>query len=171
LRDLLNKGQRETVVLDLNTLASSVSRIVGSDALIRGVSLRLELSSEPLMVTADRVQIQQVLLNLALNAMEAMDGLEQSGAPRVLTIRSAPRAAGWAQVEVADTGKGIGPGSTAAIFAPFYTTKPNGMGMGLSIAQSIAEAHGGTVQVAVDNPAGGATFRLSLPLAVLGQPA
>jgi signal transduction histidine kinase/integral membrane sensor domain MASE1 len=161
LRDLLSKGQRETVVLDLNPLAGSVARIVGSDAMIRGVSLRLDLSSEPLMVGVDRVQIQQVLLNLALNAMEAM---EDSGTERILTIRSSRSASGRAVVEVVDTGKGIGGGAAAAIFQPFYTTKPNGMGMGLSIARSIAEAHRGAVD-AFDNPAGGATFRLSLPMA------
>jgi two-component system, LuxR family, sensor kinase FixL len=159
LRELLRKGQRDVADLDVNSLAESVARLIGSDAIIRGVLVRLELAREPLMVSADRVQIQQVLLNLVLNAMEAME----EAAPRLMSIRSVRADRDFAEVEVSDTGKGIRQESTETIFQPFYTTKKNGMGMGLSIARSIAEAHGGALS-AVDNPAGGARFSLRLPI-------
>jgi len=159
LRELLRKGQRDVADLDVNTLAESVARLIGSDAIIRGVLVRVELAREPLMVSADRVQIQQVLLNLVLNAMEAME----EASPRLMSIRSARAEGGFAEVEVTDTGKGIRHSSPDTIFQPFYTTKANGMGMGLSIARSIAEAHGGALSGA-DNPVGGARFCLRLPI-------
>jgi signal transduction histidine kinase/integral membrane sensor domain MASE1 len=160
LRELLKKGQRESAALDLNALAENVARMVSSDALIRGVDVRLELDVESLIVRADRVQIQQVLLNLILNAMEAM---EDTRGERLLVLRSRHGASGLAEVEVTDTGTGIPERLHDAIFQPFYTTKTAGMGMGLSIARSIADAHGGRLW-ASNNVTGGATLHLTLPL-------
>jgi len=134
---------------------------VSSDALIRNVAVQMELHPEALMVSADRVQMQQVLLNLTLNALEAM---ADSPRQRTLVLSSDRTPTGSAQVEVRDSGKGLPEGLQEAVFQPFYTTKPSGMGMGLSIARSITEAHGGTIR-ASNNPGGGASFHLTLPLA------
>jgi signal transduction histidine kinase/integral membrane sensor domain MASE1 len=160
LRELLKKGQREAVLLDLNALVEGVAHMMGNDAIIRNVALRLELHAEPLTVRGDRVQIQQVLLNLMLNAMEAM---VDSGPPRTLVLRSGRTPGMAAQVDVQDTGRGLLEGLQELVFQPFYTTKPTGMGMGLSIARSIVDAHGGSIR-ATRNPGGGATFRVTLPL-------
>jgi signal transduction histidine kinase/integral membrane sensor domain MASE1 len=160
LRELLKKGQREAVLLDVNVLVEGVAQMMGNDAIIRNVAVRLELHPEPLTIRGDRVQIQQVLLNLMLNAMEAM---VDSGPERTLVLRSGCTPGMAAQVDVQDTGKGLLEGLQELVFQPFYTTKPTGMGMGLSIARSIVDAHGGSIR-ATRNPEGGATFRVTLPL-------
>jgi signal transduction histidine kinase len=107
-------------------------------------------------VSGDRVELQQVVLNLLVNAMEAMAAPDAAG--RIVVVRTACSDPGTVEVSVQDAGTGIG---AAAIFEPFYTTKAEGMGMGLSIARSIIEAHGGRIW-AENNEAGGATFRFAL---------
>jgi two-component system sensor kinase FixL len=135
---------------------------VSSNALIRSVAVRVELHPMPLMVSGDRVQIQQILLNLTLNALEAM--AESSTGERKLVLRSTRTATGQAQVDVEDTGSGLREGLREVVFQPFYSTKADGMGMGLAIARSIADAHGGRLW-ADGNEAGGTTFHFTLPLA------
>jgi len=113
---------------------------------------------------ADNIQLQQVLINLIVNAMDAMAHLDKS--QRRVTVRTA-RNDDFAEIEIADSGPGILPGKLDEIFEPFYTTRPNGMGMGLSIARTIIDAHDGRIS-AENGPARGATFRIGLPLARAG---
>jgi signal transduction histidine kinase/integral membrane sensor domain MASE1 len=165
LRELLRKGEPEHAPLDLNLLATDMVRLVGSDATIRNVSIRVELAPQPSMVSGDRIQIQQVVLNLLLNAMDAMaDYPPERRTVLVSTVIIAPDV----HLSVRDTGTGLRQGRPERVFEPFYTTKPAGMGMGLSIARSIVEAHGGRIW-AGDNVGPGATFTFSLPLGPSGS--
>jgi len=160
LRDLLRKGELAREPLDLNTLIRDVAKLLASDAVIRNVTLALDLHSEPVVVNGDRVQLQQVILNLLLNAMDAMaDGADGD---RTITLRTEQTEVDAVHVAVQDAGTGLGPDVEDRIFEPFYTTKSAGMGMGLSIARSIVHAHEGLIW-ATNNPARGATFHLALP--------
>ena len=162
LRDLLRKDEGQDVLLDLNDLIRDVVKLVSSDAVIRNVTVTLDLDPEPAMVYGDRVQLQQVVLNLLLNAMEAM--AECVGGDRLVTVRTRNIRPQTVQVSVQDTGPGLRDGTQELVFEPFYTTKPAGMGMGLAIARSIIEAHGGVIW-ASNNPTRGATFHFALPWA------
>jgi signal transduction histidine kinase/integral membrane sensor domain MASE1 len=161
LRDLLRKSELSRVLLDLNGLIRDVIRLLASDAVIRNVTFTLELSPESMPVVGDRVQLQQVVLNLLVNAMEAV--AESSDGDRIIAVRTEKANPEHVQVSVRDSGPGLGEGGERRAFEPFYTTKPGGMGMGLSIARSIVLAHGGLIW-ATNGPARGATFHLSLPL-------
>jgi len=153
-----SKGTRER--LDINGV---VQEVIGwsNDKLNRSsVSLRLKLQEDLPPVTADRVQLQQVILNLVMNAIESM--LEVGQSSRVLWIRTEKRSLGDLLIEVVDYGIGIGPKVSSRIFEPFYTTKANGIGMGLSISRSIIEAHGGRLWLSKADC--GSTFCFSLPI-------
>jgi two-component system, LuxR family, sensor kinase FixL len=165
LRELLRKGDSHASALDLNALVRDVARLLHSDALIRNVRIQLVLAARSPTVVGDRIQLQQVMLNLLVNAMDAMAGCEQER--RVVTVETATSEDGVARVSVRDAGVGIESGMMDRIFEPFYTTKPQGMGMGLSITRSIVEAHGGRIW-ALNNPNGGATFGFTVPLAGVG---
>ena len=160
LREMLSKGELRRAVLDLNDLIRDVIRLLGSDVVIRNVKVGLELDPGPLVVNGDRVQLEQVILNLFVNAMDAM--AEVADGERTIVVRSETEGAEAVHVAVRDAGTGMRDGAHEEIFKPFYTTKPEGMGMGLSIAKSIIEAHGGTIW-ATNNPERGATFHFSLP--------
>jgi signal transduction histidine kinase/integral membrane sensor domain MASE1 len=161
VRLLVRKGASEPEEVDVNALVREVLKLAANDALIRAVALRPILGMPRVLVRGDRVQLQQVLLNLLLNALEAMpDGPGE----RTIAIRTEKGPAGMATVSVTDTGRGLPPGKEEALFEPFYTTKENGLGMGLSIARSIVEAHGGSI-TAAPGPRGGATVAFTLPLA------
>jgi two-component system sensor kinase FixL len=166
LRELLRKGEPERVPLDANVLVRDVCRLLDSDALIRGVTLRVDLAPGPLVTLGDRVQLQQVVLNLIVNAIEALAHFEGD---RTVRVRTAEAPGGLVRVSIEDTGPGLRPSDRGRIFQPFYSTKTKGMGMGLSIARSILEAHGGTI-VAEDNPVAGATFTFNLPPAPTSRP-
>jgi signal transduction histidine kinase len=112
-------------------------------------------------VTGDRIQLQQVIINLFVNAIQAMASVADR--PRVLVVRTRLKDADEVLVAVEDSGPGIAPAIEADLFNAFFTTKTNGMGMGLSIGRSIVEAHGGRLWVS-PNDRGGATFQFSLPL-------
>ena len=127
-----------------------------------GVRVQTRLSNDLPLVTADRVQLQQVILNLIVNAIEAMSRVNER--PRELTIVSDKSEANEVLVEVHDSGKGLETGDLDRVFDPFYTTKTDGMGMGLAISRSILQAHGGRLWAAPDMPHG-AVFRLTLPVA------
>jgi signal transduction histidine kinase/integral membrane sensor domain MASE1 len=161
LRDFLGKGESQRVLLDLNLLIQGVTKLVSSDALIRNVTLTLDLDPELPRLTGDRVQLQQVVLNLLLNAMEAMG----AGTPseRLVVARSQRVDAKTVRVSVQDNGTGLPAGLEDVVFDPFYTTKSGGMGMGLAIARSIIEAHAGGIW-ATNNATHGATFHFNLPL-------
>jgi C4-dicarboxylate-specific signal transduction histidine kinase len=161
IRELLRKGETERVRLDLNALVGDVIRLLGSDALLRNVTLSVEAANEPLMVHGDRIQLQQVVLNLVVNAMEAV--AEHGNGDRSVVVRTAS-ADGRVRVAVRDAGPGLRHGTQDLVFEPFYTTKPTGMGMGLAIVRSIIRAHEGAI-AAVNNPTGGATFEIALPAA------
>jgi signal transduction histidine kinase/integral membrane sensor domain MASE1 len=159
LRDLLRKRDPERAPVDINGLVREVAQILSGDTLIRRVQLQLDLARDLPWVTVDRIQIQQVLLNLLLNSMEAMAEIRPG--ERLMVVRTALQDEA-VQVTVEDTGIGLGDGQPLPIFEPFYTTKPAGMGMGLSIARSIVEAHGGRIW-ARNRARRGAVFCFSLP--------
>ncbi len=161
LRRLLKKGDLDFVSLDVNEVVGEVAWLVKSDALTRHVSMSLELAPDLPCVLGDRVQLQQVVLNLVLNGLEA---LRPPGAgARTLVIRTARDGGAAVMVEVQDSGTGIDEKETDRIFEPLYTTKPEGLGMGLAIARTIVDAHGGRV-MAANNDHGGATVRFTLPV-------
>jgi signal transduction histidine kinase len=161
LRSLLKRAPFEAKVIDLNAMVGETLDLVAALAHAREVVLDSMLAGAPLPVKADNIQLQQVLINLVVNAIDAMGQQEKS--QRKITVRTA-RNGDSAEIEIADSGPGIAVEKLNEIFEPFYTTKSNGMGMGLSIARTIIEAHDG--QIAAENHAGrGAVFRIVLPLA------
>jgi two-component system sensor kinase FixL len=137
-----------------------VIALVHSDAILHGVRILFELSTELPPVRGDRVQLQQVVLNLLLNAFDAMK--DCCGAERCADVRAERDGAGMVRVAVSDCGVGLS-GKLDKIFKPFYTTKREGLGMGLSISRSIIDAHGGCLW-AENNPDGGATFYFTVPV-------
>jgi two-component system sensor kinase FixL len=159
LRDMLRKGAVRRDRLDLAATASEVARLLSSDALIRKVAIDVDAQPGTPPVSGDAIQIQQVILNLLLNALQAAENRPEGGRVAI-AVRGGPD--GWVEVAVSDSGPGIPDGWEEKIFEPFFTTKPSGMGMGLSIARSIVGAHGGKMAV-VNRPAGGATFVFRLP--------
>ncbi|MGO9604324.1 MAG: ATP-binding protein [Candidatus Binataceae bacterium] len=158
LRAFFRKDQVEKVPFDLGEVMREVIRMVRSDALFRNVSLTFEAPQSRSCVAGDRIQLQQAIINLVLNAFDAVS--EEKDARKV----SASVVADGDRVRVAirDSGKGIDPAMSSRIFEPFFTTKAGGMGMGLSIARSIVKAHGGQIS-AYRNLDCGSTFELSLP--------
>ena len=163
MRDMLKRDTPGLKSLDLNQLIRDVNRIVHGDAVAHKVTVDLELSPGVLSVEADSVQLQQVMLNLMLNAFGAMSASGLDG-PRRLIVRTKSIEASKALVEVQDSGTGIAPDKLESIFDPFITSKPDGLGMGLSICRTIVDRHGGKIWAA-NNLDRGATFSLTLPVA------
>jgi len=161
LRILLRKGDPEFAPLAVNEIVGEVAWLVRSDALLRNVSMSLELAPDLPSVLGDRVQLQQVVLNLVLNGLEAMRP-PWAGA-RTLVIRTASEGAAAVTVAVQDSGTGIDEKDTDSIFQPLYTTKAEGLGMGLAIARTIVNAHDGRL-IAANNEHGGATVYFTLPV-------
>jgi two-component system, LuxR family, sensor kinase FixL len=160
LRALLKKGELEHVPLDLNGVVDEVAQLVRNDVVVRNVPMRLDLATGLPRVRGDRVQLQQVVLNLVLNGLEAMR--EVNGREPALVIRTS-RAGATVTVAIEDSGTGIEMQDVEQIFQPLYTTKTEGLGMGLAIARTIIDAHGGQLR-ALNNVAGGATFEFTLPV-------
>ena len=163
MRALFGRHEVEMTTVDLNEVVRDAIALVRSDAVLRRVTVVLDLAEGLGPVRADRIQLQQVLLNLILNALEAMADQEAPGGGRRLMLRTNRGADGYAEVSVRDTGCGIPPEVMDRLFEAYFTTKRDGMGMGLSIAHSIARGHGGRVW-ATNNSDCGATFHLALPL-------
>ena len=158
LREFVTRGETEKAPTDVRRLVEEAGALALAGSRERGVRSVFEFEPGAAMVMVDRVQIQQVLTNLMRNAMEAMRHSER----RELSIRTASNGSGMVVVEVADTGPGISDEIAAQLFTPFVTTKPGGMGVGLSISKRIVEAHGGELSVSRNNY-GGATFHFTLP--------
>jgi two-component system, LuxR family, sensor kinase FixL len=160
IRALSKKTEPRKVRLDINDVIDDVIRLVQREMLDHLISLRPELASALPLVLGDRVQLQQVIINLVMNGMEAMAAVTDR--PRELAIRSRRHEAGQVLIEVQDAGVGINPENLNRLFSAFFTTKPNGMGMGLSICRSIIDGHGGRIW-ATRNTGPGATFQFTLP--------
>jgi signal transduction histidine kinase len=160
IRALSKKSGLQKVRLSVNDLIDDVVRLVEREMLDQLISLRLEVASALPAVLGDRVQLQQVIINLVMNGIEAMASV--TGRPRELVIRAHRHEGEQVLIEVRDTGVGIEPEAIDNLFSAFFTTKPNGMGMGLSISRSIIEAHGGRIS-ATRNSGAGATFQFTLP--------
>ncbi len=160
VRALATKSGPNMTELDINDAIQEVLALTRNDLQRHGIVLHTEMSADVQPLFGDRVQLQQVLLNLINNGVEAMSAVTDR--PKVLAITSQPIETGGVHVAVEDTGKGLDPATAERIFEPFFTTKPSGMGMGLSICRTIIEAHGGRLWAAPNEPQG-AVFQLRLP--------
>jgi PAS domain S-box-containing protein len=159
LRALLTKRGINRQPVDLNELSSEVVLLVRTELRRRGIRVETEPGDDVPLVPGDKVHLQQVLLNLFLNGMDAMANVPGE---RRLTVRTGVNGSGSVEIAVSDTGPGILPDRLPRLFEPFVSTKNEGMGLGLSIARSLVEAHGGRIW-AENNADGGATFRFTLP--------
>jgi PAS domain S-box-containing protein len=160
VRALANKADIEKVPLDINDVIKEVTALVQREMDSHLVLLRLELTPAVPMILGDRVQLQQVIINLVMNGIEAMQSVTDRS--RELVIRSGQDEIHQVRVSVTDCGVGISAEDADRLFSAFFTTKPGGMGMGLSICRSIVEAHGGRLS-ASGNVGSGATFQFVLP--------
>ena len=161
VRALSKNADSQRAWLDINDVVNEATALVQRELAHYQVSLRTDLASALPMIRADRVQLQQVIINLVMNGIEAMQPIENG--PRELLIRSRRNELGQVLLSVRDSGIGISPEDTDRLFNAFFSTKPNGMGMGLSICRSIVEAHGGRLS-ASGNFGPGATFQFALPV-------
>src|SRR5580704_12256417 len=161
IRALVKKTPPRRERLDINQTIREVVALTQTEMQRNGVTLQSRLANDLPLVPADRVQLQQIMINLIINAIEAMAGTGDGS--RELEIVSRIDDANDVVVEVRDTGPGLDPEKLDRLFQSFYTTKPDGIGMGLAISRSIAEAHGGRLSAATNNPRG-AVFRLTLPV-------
>jgi two-component system, LuxR family, sensor kinase FixL len=158
LRDFVARGESERRLEDVKKLVEEASALALVGAKDKGVRVRFDFAPGVDFVLADKVQIQQVLLNLMRNAIEAMEDCKR----RELVISTAPTPDNMVEISVADTGSGISPEIVANLFQPFVTTKAQGMGVGLSISRTIIEAHGGAIAPR-PNSGGGTVFSFTLP--------
>ena len=165
LRDFMRKGESEQRAENIAKLIEEASALALIGAGERGIKVRLSVAAELPAALCDKIQIQQVVVNLVRNAIEAMEGGER----RELSIAASLDEAGAIAVAIADTGPGIAPEVAERLFQPFVTTKAQGMGVGLSICRSIVEAHGGRL-AAASGAGGGTVFSFTLPAASVPHP-
>ena len=161
LRTLVRKTEPQQERVDLNELVRSAVRLAEPEARHHGIALRLDLQAQIPAVDVDRVQIEQVVLNLVSNGIEAMTDGRTNG--RELVVRSSVGKDGMVVLAVSDCGESLSPSTIERVFEPFYTTKTHGLGMGLAISRSIVEAQGGRMW-AMPNPGRGMTFQFTLPV-------
>ena len=162
IRALAKKAPPQKDWLDVNETIHEVIALARSEIQRNGVALETQLSEHVPVVLADRIQLQQVILNLMMNAIEAMSGVGQG--PRELLVRSGTDESKQVVISVQDSGPGFDPKSLEHLFDAFYTTKPQGLGMGLAISRSIIDAHGGRLW-AIPNDGPGVTFQFTLQAA------
>jgi signal transduction histidine kinase len=158
VRGLFGKDTQEKTPNDLNTLIQSVLAMVSIDLHKQSIESQLTLSEQLPPVVGNEVQLQQVILNLVMNAIESMDSAET----RVLSIKSGITGRNGVRVSIADTGSGIDQANLNRIFEPMFTTKARGMGMGLSICKSIIESHNGRIWLTAGSSRG-SVFQFELP--------
>jgi signal transduction histidine kinase/integral membrane sensor domain MASE1 len=163
VRDMVAPSKVQMAPLDLADVVREVAMLLASDTLIRRVRLSLEFGGEATPIRGDRVLLQQAVLNVIVNAIDAV--AEQRVGDRVVTVWTGSSGSSHARIRVRDHGAGLPPGSEAQVFEPFFSTKATGLGMGLAIARSIIESHGGTIQL--DSEATGVEVTISLPVAEL----
>jgi two-component system sensor kinase FixL len=164
LRDFVARGETERQVERVTKLVEEASALALVGAKDQGIRVKFQFDPSIDLVLADKVQIQQVLLNLMRNAIEAMEG----GQKRELTVSTAPAGDDMISISVTDTGAGIAPEMASQLFQPFVTTKRSGMGVGLSISRTIVEGHGGQI-VCEPNPEGGTVFRFTVSSVTKGE--
>ena len=167
MRSFASKNELPRGHIDLNAVVREAVQLVRHDTIRRRAEIRFALSVEPLVVFGDRVQLQQVVLNIVINALEAVGQTPHS--VRLVNIETSRAAQHTALLTVRDTGPGVPEEKLEAIFAPFVTTKQNGMGMGLAITRTIVEAHGGVTWCESDRRAGGAAIMVAIPLSPAGN--
>ncbi|WP_434042663.1 MULTISPECIES: hybrid sensor histidine kinase/response regulator [Sorangium] len=160
MRAMLRKSELSVAAQELNELVREVVRLMASAALLAGTTVRLELAPGLPPVRGDGIQLQQVLVNLLSNALDAV--ARRPPDARLVVVRTLLADEGPIELSVADAGDGVPPADLERIFAPFFTSKAHGLGVGLAISRSIVEAHGGRLW-AESSPGGGATFRCALP--------
>jgi C4-dicarboxylate-specific signal transduction histidine kinase len=165
-RAMLRSHQLQKKPIDLHAVVKESLALVAPDMRARQIEVNVNLSSNPCVISGDQVLLQQVLVILVINAMDAM--AEMPPPRRHVTITSEVRAAN-VEVTVRDTGSGLPADIIGTLFTPFVTTKSHGLGIGLTIARKIVDAHGGTIE-ARNNPEGGATFTVTLRTAESGAP-
>jgi signal transduction histidine kinase len=161
IRALMQKAPKRTDRVDINEAVLEVIELTRGEALKNGVSVKTKFAKALPIITGDRVQLQQVVLNLILNALQAT-GAVSEGAQQVL-ITTSQTESNDLYIRVQDTGPGLSPETLSRLFEPFYTTKPDGMGMGLSICRSIIEAHGGRLWATQHKDPRGALFQFTIP--------
>jgi signal transduction histidine kinase len=161
MREFVKKSEPNRARVGLAEIVEDAVGFAEIEARKAGVAIRVHIPGDLPAVFADRIMIEQVVLNLVKNGIEAMQ--QTPPARRELAVAARPDEAGMVEVAVADRGQGIDAEKTEQLFAPFYTTKPEGMGMGLNICRSIIEYHDGRLW-AQPNPGGGSVFRFTLPI-------
>ncbi|MFK4506288.1 CHASE3 domain-containing protein [Bradyrhizobium daqingense] len=162
IRALIRKAPPQKEYMEINQAVLEVIALTRSEAFKNGVSVRTQLAEDLPPIQADRVQLQQVMLNLIVNAVEAMASVGEGG--REMLISTGRDASNGVHVTLRDSGPGLDPKNAERLFEAFYTTKPTGMGMGLAICRSIIETHGGRMWASANEPRG-AVFEFTLPLA------
>jgi C4-dicarboxylate-specific signal transduction histidine kinase len=161
VRGFVQKRGPQVSQVSINTLIEDVISLCEAEIERRHATVVLELAADLPAVQADRIQIEQVAMNLVRNGLESMD--QTPAERRRLAVKSLRRDADTVEVRVSDCGLGIPPDNVKRVFEPFFTTKPEGMGMGLAISRSIVQAHGGTLGLSA-NEEGGCTFYFALPI-------
>jgi len=162
VRDMAMRRAPEVQALSINTVVEEALLFLRHESQGKGVAMELELSPDLPGVLADRTQLQQVVVNLAANAIQAMAAAE---GPREVRVRTGPDGEGRVAVRMSDTGPGVSPENLPRLFDSFFTTKAQGMGMGLAICRSIIESHGGTISARNNADGPGACFAFTLPAA------
>lgn len=162
VREMLTRTTPSPVPLDANTVVKGVATLVASDAVMRNVSVSFDLSTNPLVITGNRIDLEQALLNVVTNALEAVGDRPVPG--RRVTIATTADAGGRVQIIVRDDGPGFTAGTEQHMFDAFVSGKRDGMGMGLTVARSLIDLHGGSI-IAANDPAGGAIVTMTFPVA------